>query len=219
MLNIASYIVATLLTLYVLGLDITAITIFGGAIGIGVGFGLQKIASNFISGLILLFERSVREGDMIELSGDGGVGIVRRIFARYTIIEAFDGREIMVPNEDFITSRVISSTFSDNSGRIELSIGVSYDSDIHQVKDIILSCALAHKACSKKKPPECYLKEFADSSVRFTLFMWVDNVLDGRLEPTSEVLFDIWDKFKANNIKIPYPQMDVHLKKAPDATV
>lgn len=194
-----------------LGINPTVLTVFGGALGIGIGFGLQKIASNFISGIILLFEKSVEEGDLVELDG-GFQGFVRRTGARYTLIETFDSKEIMIPNEDFITNRVINWTFSNTLGRVEVIVGVSYESDIELARNLILEAATEHPICSLNPAPQCHLTDFAASSVNFLLYFWVDDVTLGRIEPKSDVLRSIWKKFKANDITIPYPQSDVHIK-------
>lgn len=209
--QIAVYFVMFLIGLDVLGIDLTALTVFGGAIGIGIGFGLQKITSNFISGLILLFEKSVEEGDLVELS-DGIQGYIRQTGARYTLIETFDCKEVMVPNEDFITNRVTNWTYSNTQGRIEIFLGVSYDSDIEKARELILEAATEHPRCITDPAPVCFLREFADSSVNFLLFFWVEDVTLGRYEPQSDVMRSIWKKFRENDISIPYPQRDLHIK-------
>lgn len=209
--QIAVYFVAFIFILDVLGIDLTALAIFSGAVGIGIGFGLQKITSNFISGIILLFEKSVEEGDLVELSG-GTYGFVRQTGARYTLIESFDGKEEMIPNEDFITNRVTNWTFTNPKGRVEILIGVSYNSDIEFARELILQAATENERCSKDPAPQCYLREFADSSVNFLLYFWVDDVTEGRFEPQSDVMRAIWRKFKEHNIEIPFPQRDVHIK-------
>jgi small-conductance mechanosensitive channel len=209
--HIALYSVAFLFTLDVIGIDLTTLTVFSGALGIGIGFGLQKISSNFISGLILLLEKSVEQDDLIELS-DGTFGFVRKASARYTLIETFDGKEILVPNEDLITSRVTNWTFTNNKGRVEIHLGVSYGSDIEKARELILEAAKEHPRCIEETEPKCFLRNFGDSSVDFILHFWVANVAEGRWEPQSEVMFAIWDKFKKNKIEIPFPQRDLHLK-------
>ncbi|HAY45172.1 MAG TPA: mechanosensitive ion channel protein MscS [Gammaproteobacteria bacterium] len=210
-LQIFIYFIAALIALDVLGIDLTALTVLGGAIGIGIGFGLQKITSNFISGLILLFEKSIEEDDLVELE-DGTAGFVRHTGARYTLIETFEGRELMIPNEDFITKRVTNWTFSNTKGRIDIDVGVSYGSDLEKASELILEAANEHPRCSKDTAAECFLVEFGDSSVNFTLFFWVDDIIEGRKRPRSDVLFSIWRKFKENNIEIPFPQRDLHIK-------
>ncbi len=210
-LQIAIYFVAFLITLDVVGVDLTTLTVFSGALGIGLGFGLQKIASNFISGIILLLEKSVEQDDLIELS-DGTFGFIRKSSARYTLIETFDSKEILVPNEDLITSRVTNWTFTNSKGRVEISVGVSYGSDIEKAHTLILEAAKEHPRCIEDPEPKCYLRKFGDSSIDFILHFWVDDVTKGRWEPHSEVMFEIWRKFKANGIEIPFPQCDLHLK-------
>lgn len=212
--QIGLYFISFLFTLDILGIDLTALTVFSGALGIGLGFGLQKIASNFISGLILLFEKSVEQDDLIEL-GDGTNGFVRRSSARYTLVETFDGKEILIPNEDLITSRVINWTLSNTKGRVEIAIGVSYNTDLEKAHALILEAAKEHPRCITEPEPMCYLRNFGDSSVDFILHFWVANVSEGRWLPQSEVMFTIWNKFKADGIEIPFPQRDLHIK-SPD---
>lgn len=209
--QIILYLFIFLVVINSLGIDITTLTILSGAIGIGIGFGLQKIASNFISGLILLFEKSVEEGDLVEL--DGGIyGTVKKTRARYTLVETADGREVFIPNEDFITSKVVNWTYSNKTGRVTINVGVSYDCDLNLVKKLILEAATEHAFCSKKTPPNCFLEEFANSSINFILIFWIDDITKGRFEPRSDVLFSIWKKFKQHHIEIPFPQQDIRIK-------
>lgn len=208
--RIAIYIVAALITLDVVGLDLTALTVFGGALGIGLGFGLQKVASNFVSGLILMIERSIEEGDLVELP-DGTMGFVRRASGRYMLLETFDGREILVPNEDLITGRVINWTLNNTRGRADIAVGVAYGTDLHLAKKLMLEAARSHPSCLEDPKPMCVLTKFGDSSVDFQLYFWIGDVTLGRLEPKSEVMFAIVDAFKANGITIPFPQRDVHM--------
>lgn len=207
------YFLAFLFVLGVLGIDLTALTIFSGAVGIGVGFGLQKIASNFISGIILLFEKSVEEGDLIELN-DGIIGYVQETGARYTRIETFEGHETMVPNEDFITNRVTNWTFSNSRTRVDINIGVAYGTDLDLASRLIVEAAQEHPRCMEAPAAECFLVDFADSSINFTLYFWIENVSEGRMRPRSDVLFAIWRKFGENSIEIPFPQRDIHLKNS-----
>ncbi|MFC7049189.1 mechanosensitive ion channel family protein [Emcibacter nanhaiensis] len=210
------YFVALLLALDIMGIDLTALTVLGGAVGIGIGFGLQNITSNFISGIILLSEKSIEKDDLVEL--DGGVsGFVRQTHSRYTLVETFDGKEVMIPNEDFITNRVTNWTYSNTRGRIEVRTGVSYKSDIRRAHELILEAAREHPDCLEDPAPVCFLEEFADSSVNFVMYFWVGDVTIGRLKPKSDVMYAIWDKFHANNIEIPFPQRDVHLIGAENA--
>ncbi len=209
--QIVIYIVSFLFALDFLGINLTTLTIFSGALGIGLGFGLQKIASNFVSGIILLLEKSVEEDDLVEMS-DGTAGFVRKAYARFTLVETFDGKEMMIPNEDFITNRLTNWTFSNPRGRIEIPIGVAYGSDIEKAQELILEAACAHPRCISDPAPKCFLRNFGDSSVDFILHFWVEDVTVGRWEPQSQVMFEIWRKFKECGIEIPFPQRDLHLK-------
>jgi small-conductance mechanosensitive channel len=209
--QIILYFIVFLIALNILNISLASLAVLGGAVGIGLGFGLQKIASNFISGLILLFEKSVEEGNLIEISGV--TGFVKSTGARYTLIETHDGKEVMVPNEDFITGKVINWTYTNKRARAEIIVGVAYNSDIEKAQRLILDAAYDHPRCSRDPQPTCYLQEFAASSINFILYFWVDDVSDGRLEPRSDIMMSIWKKFKDNGIEIPFNQMDVHVKK------
>ncbi|WP_420432632.1 mechanosensitive ion channel family protein [Hyphobacterium sp.] len=209
-IRIVLYVLAFIVGLDIAGVDLTALTVFSGAVGIGLGFGLQKIASNFISGLILLAENAIEEGDLIELA-DGTAGFLRKTSARYILMETFDGKEILVPNEDMITGRVINWTLSSNKGRIQVDVGVAYGSDLHKARDLMLEAARSHPMAIEDPKPMCVLRTFGESSIDFMLLFWVADVTAGRMEPQSEVMFAINDAFKANGITIPFPQRDVHM--------
>lgn len=217
-LQIVLYFIAFLMLMDLLEIDLKSLTIFSGAVGIGVGFGLQKITSNFISGLILLFEKSARVDDIIELEG-GLTGYIRYTGARYTLVEAVDGREVMIPNEDFITGKVTNWTYSNNKARVEIPIGVAYNSDIEKVQKLMLMAAKEHPKCINDPSPQCHLRKFADNSIDFTLFFWIADVIDGRMQPQSEVMFSIWKKFKENNIEMSYPNRDVYVKNFAELSI
>lgn len=210
-LQIIIYVIATLVTLNILGIDLTSLTILSGAIGIGLGFGLQKIASNFVSGMILLIERALKIGDLIELE-DGTFGYVRKFFSRATLIETIDGKEVIVPNEEFIIKQVVNWTLTNSKARITINLGVSYGSDIEKARELALEATRAHPRCLDDPAVVCWLDSFGDSSVNFILYFWVDDVNAGFRNVKSEVMFNIWNKFKENNIEIPFPQQDIHLK-------
>ncbi|MCE3232297.1 MAG: mechanosensitive ion channel [Rickettsiaceae bacterium] len=214
--QIALYVVIFFVVLNILNINLATLAVLGGAIGIGIGFGLQKIASNFISGLILLFEKSVNEGDLVELGG-GITGNVKNTGFRYTLIQTGDGKEVMVPNENFITERVTNATFTDARGRLEIKVGVSYNSDVEKARELILEAAYENSRCLRDPLPSCFLTDFGENAINFMLYFWVDNVLDGRAEPKSEVMFAILRKFKQNGIEIPFPQMDLNFKNYPPA--
>ncbi len=212
--DIVLYSILFLITLNLIGIDLTALAVFGGALGVGLGFGLQKVASNFISGLILLTEKSININNLIEMD-DGVFGYVRKLGARASIVETFDGKEVMVPNEDFITSRVSNLTHSSTNGRIEIPVGVSYDTDLHLAYDLILKAANDYEKSLQTDDdhkPKCFLREYGDSSVNFLLTFWLEDVTTGRWRAKSDVMFAIWDAFKEHDIEIPFPQRDLHIR-------
>ncbi|MBU6339253.1 MAG: mechanosensitive ion channel [Rickettsiales bacterium] len=210
-IDIIVYSVVAIVMLKTLGVDMTTLAVLGGAIGVGIGFGLQKIASNFISGIILLFEKSVEVGDWVEIDNGNIFGIVKHFGGRYTLIECFDGKEVMVPNEDFIISKVVNLTYSNNRARIEINVNISYDSDLELAKKILEDCATEHQRCINYPEIECYITDFADSSIKFILYFWVNDVTQGRMSAKSEVMSEIWKRFKENNIKIPLPQREINV--------
>ena len=162
--QISIYVIAFLIALDFVGIDLNTLTIFSGALGIGLGFGLQKIASNFISGLILLFEKSIEIGDLVELA-DGTYGFVKKLSGRFTLIETFESKEILIPNEDLITSRVTNWTYTNSQGRSEIKIGVSYRSDIEKARELILEAASAHPRCTSSPDEKAVRRTTVDISV------------------------------------------------------
>lgn len=210
-INTIIYSVFIFLAIDILGVDLTSFAFIGGALGVGIGFGLQKITSNFISGIILLLDKTIKEGNLIEIDG-GPFGFIKSIGARSTLIEGFEGKEVLVPNENLITEKVTNWTYSNKKGRIDINVGVSYSSDIKLVKTLLQKIIEEHPLVSKSKKGQVFLSEFGDSSINFFIVFWVDRVDQGRLLPKSEVLLSIWQTFKDNNIEIPFPQIDLHVK-------
>ncbi|MDE1153032.1 MAG: mechanosensitive ion channel [Micavibrio sp.] len=206
------YMIAGLVALSTLGIDLTAFAVFGGALGVGLGFGLQKIASNFISGLILLFERSIEVDDMIEMHNGDTFGTVRQTGPRYTLIETFDNRKIMVPNEDFISQRVTNWTLSNTRGLIKLPISVSYEADLELAKELLLETAREHPRALTEPPPACLLMGFTDLGVNMQLNIWVGDIREKRMTTQSEVLMAIWKKFAAHNIGLPHQVRESHYR-------
>ena len=210
-IDILIYSIVALIILKTFGVDLTTIAVIGGAVGVGIGFGLQKIASNFISGIILLFEKSVEVGDIVELDNGSIYGTVRHFGGRYTLVEASDGKEIMIPNEEFIINRVTNWTYSNNRARIEVQIGIAYQSDLNKAKEIMLSCAKSHKRCITYPEPECFVTSFNDYDITMTLYFWINDIVDGRMGAKSDVMIDIFNNFKENNIEIPFPQRELKI--------
>lgn len=203
---------AFLLLLNIMGINVAALAVLGGAIGVGLGFGLQKIAANFISGVILLVEGQATVGDYVELDG-GESGKIVKMTARAAILETFDGRWIVVPNEDFITTRVVNYSDSGSANRYEAPFSVSYDTDINLVPDLVEAAVAKHpEILDLPYPPDCELRGFGDSGIDFAVEFWVNGFDDGPNKYTSDVLFLIWNALKEAGIEIPYPQRVVEIK-------
>jgi potassium-dependent mechanosensitive channel len=203
-------IAAVVLTLSQLGIDLQKVALIAGALSVGIGFGLQSIVSNFVSGLILLAERPIRVGDLVVVKGEEGY--VRRIRVRATEIETFERASVIIPNADFITGAVKNWTHANTIGRIIVKVGVGYGSDADQVRDILFACADEHPRVLKVPAARALLLGFGDSALEFELRAYVDNV-DAALVTRSDLHFAILRRFRAAGIEIPYPQRQVHIRK------
>ncbi len=202
--------IGLLVILSTAGIDLTTLNVLAGAIGIGVGFGLQTIANNFISGLIILFERPIKVGDRIqvgEITGD-----VVRIGARATTIKTNDNIDIIVPNAEFISSQVINWSHSDREVRLHVPVGVSYTSDIDEVRNVLLEVAASHHGVLKVPSPDVMFKEFGESSLNFDLRVWTADYITKTKVLQSDLNFAILKKFRECGIEIPFPQRDVHVR-------
>lgn len=193
-----------------LGIDLTIFTVFSGAVGVGLGFGLQKVVSNFISGIIILMDRSIKPGDTITLGET--FGWIRELRARFVSVVTRDGREYLIPNEDFITHEVINWSFSDELVRLDVPFGVSYNSDPHQVAALAIAAAQSCKRVYAYKTPVCWLTEFGDSSLNFLLRFWITDPREGLTNVRGQVLLALWDTFKENNISIPFPHREIIMR-------
>ncbi|RLJ51917.1 mechanosensitive ion channel-like protein [Litoreibacter meonggei] len=203
---------AFLLLMNIMGISLGSLAVLGGAIGVGLGFGLQKIASNFISGVILLLEGQATVGDFVELDG-GEAGTIVKMTARAIILETYDGRWIVVPNEDFIVTRVVNYSDQGSANRYEAEFSVSYDTDINTVPAIVEAAVQAHPdVLLEPYPADCELRGFGDSGIDFSVEFWVNGIDDGRHKYTSDVLFRIWNALKDNGIQIPYPHRVIEFK-------
>ncbi len=210
--EIAIFGIAFLLVMNIMGISLTSLAVLTGVIGVGLGFGLQKIASNFISGVILLLEGQATVGDYVELDG-GEAGTIVKMTARATILETYDGRWIVVPNEDFITTRVVNYSDQGSANRYEAPFSVSYDTDINLVPDIVEAAVARHPGVLDAPfPPDCELRGFGESGVDFAVEFWVEGIDDGKNKFMSDVLFLIWNALKEHDIQIPYPHRVVELK-------
>jgi small-conductance mechanosensitive channel len=208
-IDIIVYSTVVIVILKSFGVDMTAFTVIGGAIGVGIGFGLQKIASNFISGIILLLEKSVEVGDIVEVDGGKIYGTIKHFAGRYTLVEELDGKEIMIPNEEFIINKVTNWTYSNNRARIEINIRVGYDADLEKVKEIMMRCARENPRCLTYPEIEWYVIGFGEYDIKITMYMWISDIIEGRMGPRSDVFMAIWKEFKEHGIEIPYPQREI----------
>ena len=211
LIRIALVTFAVLIALSSVGIDFSALALFSGAVGVGIGFGLQKIVSNLVSGIILLADKSIKPGDVISV-GDN-FGWVDTMGARYTSVVSRDGREYLIPNEDFVTQRVTNWSYSNDRVRLEVPFGVSYASDPHRVHDCALAAVAKLPRVLEQPAPVCHLVKFGDSSLDFSLRFWIRDPIHGVSNVRSAVLFALWDAFKREGIEIPYPVRDLNVSK------
>lgn len=213
--RVALLTIAFLVALTEAGVDLSSLTIFGGALGVGIGFGLQKIVSNFISGFILLGDRSIRPGDVITVGAN--YGWVKELRARYIVVINRDGVETLIPNENLVTTDVINWSYSDRKVRVRIPVQISYDDDPEQAMDILREAASANPRVLAEPEPAVRLMEFADSGITLELRVWLSDPEQGIGNVRSDINLAIWRSFKAAGITIPFPQRDVHLFQAPPA--
>ena len=212
-LRITLIVFALIIAISSIGIDLSVLSLLSGAIGIGIGFGLQKVVSNFISGFIILADRSIKPGDTISLGET--FGWINELRARFVSVITRDGVEYLIPNEDFITQQVINWSFSNELVRIEVKFGVAYDSDPHQVAELAVEATKEVERVVSYRPSVCWLTGFGDSSLDFVLRFWIKDPQNGLTNIRGQVLLALWDSFKANDIKIPYPHREVILNNPP----
>ena len=215
--------VIILLFLQVMGINLTALAVFGGALGVGLGFGLQSIASNFISGIIILFDRSLSVGDYVEIE-DGQSGYVRELTMRYTTLEGFDGKDVLVPNESFITKTFTNWTHKNRKQRYRVDFSVAYHTDIRALCDLIRAAVAEHPQVISgpdipiEERPDCEIDSFGDSGVNMFVEFWMEGIDDGPNRVGGDLLLLIFETLRENGIDIPFPQREVRvLGKAPSS--
>ncbi|MEM6844192.1 MAG: mechanosensitive ion channel domain-containing protein [Bacteroidota bacterium] len=192
------------------GIDLSSLTVLAGALGVGLGFGLQNIANNFISGLIILFERPIKVGDRIEVGGVNGY--VVNISARATTVITNDNISIIVPNSEFISSQVINWSHNDRRVRFRFPVGVSYSEDPEQVKRLLMDVMNEHPGVLKNPPPDVWFTEFGDSSLNFNMMIWTSMYVQRPDALRSQLYYLVFKKFKDHGIEIPFPQRDLHIR-------
>jgi len=210
LLRISLGAIAFLFAMNIVGIDITALAVVGGAIGVGLGFGLQKIFSNLVSGFILLLDKSIKPGDVIAVTDY--YGRVDSLGARYVSVLTRDGIEHLIPNEELVTNRVENWSYSQSLLRIRKTVGIHYNSDVRKAIALCLQAAAETPRILKEPAPVCHMQEFGDSSVNLEIRFWIDDPMNGRANVISPLLLNIWDKFHEHGIEIPYPQRDLHLR-------
>ncbi len=207
LVRIALLVLAAMVALTLLGVNLTTLAFFGGALGLGLGFGLQKVVSNFVSGIIILLDRSVKPGDTIAIGET--FGWVRSLHARFVSVITRDGREYLIPNEDFVTQRVENWSFTDTRVRIDVTFGVAYDSDPHEVRRLAVEAVNGIGRVEEQPQPVCHLTGFGDSSLDFILRFWISDPQNGVTNVRGHALLACWDAFKAAGISIPFPHRQI----------
>jgi small-conductance mechanosensitive channel len=212
--EIAVFVVIFLLLLNVMGIDLTALAVFGGALGVGLGFGLQQIASNFISGIIILLDRTITIGDFIELE-DGRTGTLRELTMRSATLETFDGKDIMVPNERFITTAFTNWTHNNQKQRYSLHLEVAYKTDLEPMFERIRDVCASHPSVLSgeqypiEERPDTEIEGFADSGIKILVEFWMEGIDDGKNRVGGDLYLMIWMALKEMGVEIPFPQREV----------
>ena len=214
--EIGIFVVMFLLLMNVIGVDLTALAVFGGALGVGLGFGLQQIASNFVSGIIILLDRTITIGDYIELE-DGRSGTLRELTMRSATLETFDGKDIMVPNEQFITTTFVNWTHNNQKQRYSLHFQVAYDTDLEPMFEIVRDVVNSHPQVITgdhlpiSERADAEIESFGDSGINILVEFWMDGIDDGDNRVGADLLMMIWTALRANDIHIPFPQREIRV--------
>ena len=211
MIRLGLMVFAVAVVMSAVGINLSALAIFSGAAGVGIGFGLQKIVANFISGIILLADKSVKPGDLVTI-GDS-TGRISAMKTRYISVAAGDGREFLIPNEDLVTQKVTNWTYTDNNTLVKVNFGTNYDADPRLVCKLAIEIAAAAPRALKGKPPNCILMEFTEAGMKFSLTFWIADP-DGLDNVKSEAMLALWDAFQREGIRVPYPVREIRLRGA-----
>ena len=209
-------VVAVLIALQFAGIDFTLLSVFGGALGVGIGFGLQKVASNYISGFIILLDRSIRPGDMI--TADNRYGTVSQLNARYTVVRSLDGTESIIPNDTLMTTTVINHSYSDQRILLKLAVQVSYASPLDEVLVLLVDAAAGEPRVLKDPAPGAVVTGFGESGIDLEVQFWIADPQNGQSALKSSIYLAIWRAFKTQGIEIPYPQRELRITKSDEKT-
>jgi small-conductance mechanosensitive channel len=210
-IRLALMVFAVAVVLSAAGINLSALAIFSGAAGVGIGFGLQKIVANFISGIILLADKSVKPGDLITI-GDS-TGRINEMKTRYISVAAGDGREFLIPNEDMVTQKVVNWTYTDKNTLVKVNFATNYEADPRLVYKLALDIAAAAPRAIKSKSPNCILVEFAEAGMKFSLTFWISDP-EGLDNVKSEAMLALWDAFQREGIHVPYPVREIRVRGA-----
>jgi small-conductance mechanosensitive channel len=214
LLQVALYGAAFFIGLKAVGVDLTGLAFLSGAIGVGLGFGLQKVVSNLVSGFILLLDKSIKPGDVISLGET--FGWIEQMGARYVSVVTRDGKEYLIPNEDLITGQVVNWSHTNAFVRLDIYFGTAYHNDPHLVRKVAIEAAASVNRVLSFRPPVCHIVNFGDSSVDYILRFWIDDPTGGLTNIRGNVYLALWDAFKANGVDIPFPQREVRVLGDPD---
>lgn len=206
--NISGIVVAAIVSLNMLGLDFTALTVFSGALGIGLGFGLRTVFSNLVSGFILLMDKSVKPGDVIAV--DGNHGVITEMNARCVVLQTGDGIELMLPNERLVSSNVMNWSYNSKNVRQKLDVVIAYTADLELAQKLMLTLAREHKRVLRSPAPVVFIKDFVHNGINLELRYWLKDPEEGLADVKSDLLMGIWKQFKQHKIQIPLPQMVLH---------
>ena len=201
--------IALLFALSAVGLDITLLSVFGGALGVGLGFGLQKIASNYASGFILLLDDSIHIGDIVTV--DTHYGIVSELRSRYMVLRKLDNTEVIIPNETLVSNVMVNHSMTDRKVRVQLSLQVSYQTDLELAMRLMLEAATTQERVLRDPAPNALLRAFGDSGIDLVMNIWISDPENGTASLQSEINLDIWRAFKKHNVSIPYPQREIRI--------
>lgn len=214
--EVVLFTIIILLLFNVMGINLTTLAVFGGAVGVGIGLGLQSIASNFISGIIILLDESLTVGDFVELE-DGSKGFVREFGMRCAVLETYDGKDILVPNEKFISASMVNWTHKDPKQRYRVDFSVSYSTDVRAMVDIIKVAVAEHPQVISgpdvpfEEQPDCEIDSFGDSGVNMFIEYWIEGIDDGKNRVGGDLLLTVLETLKENGIEIPFPQREVRV--------
>lgn len=210
LVRMVAIVIALLMSMSAVGIDITMLSVFGGALGVGLGFGLQKIASNYVSGFIILMDKSLHMGDIVTIRGY--YGIVQELRSRYIILRKLDGTEFIIPNETIITDVVINHTSAAHKAKVPVSVQISYESDLDLAVKLLAEAGRTHeRTISDESAVEVTIKSFGQNGIDLQLSVGVLNPEEATAKLQSELYYEVWQRFKANNIQIPYPQQEVRI--------